>query len=180
MIINKFDWCIGLIFLGLTSCTTLPKHNSSLYSEPISENLEKLIGSYEVAPATAFEIVKDLSDLDPYENKGKKDSKYFLKISAITQNEITFSFLKNDAIVFENKFPFEIKKEKYLYLKNKNVKIDKIPMLYGGIFINRNQFSLSKTGNLVWDHAEDNCWGFLILLSTGYQSKYSKFFKREE
>jgi len=174
----NFQWWSLSLALLFTSCATLPKQNFTLANMPISENLQKMVGTFEVAPATVFEVIKDFSSLNPYENKGKKDSNYYLKIEVIKNNEITFSFLENNSLIFKNKIPFTIRKARYLYLKNKNFKIDKIPMLFGGYFINRNQFSLTKTGNLNYDHAEKNYWGFLILFSSGYNSKYSKNFKR--
>lgn len=143
---------LTLIFLAvlIQSCATFPK-SSTNQLRLTEHNLTRINGKYKVKPVKDSLLAKDLTVYHNafekfYRGKGRssKDTmkvdnldNYTFEIRLIENNQIEITYLK-DKISFRNfKLKYELKRDGYLYLKNKNLKVSGVPYLFGSIDIKK-------------------------------------------
>jgi hypothetical protein len=166
-----------IAFSLLQSCASFDKDLTN--PPPLNEkNLSDLNGVYEIKQIdydTVFKkfdqqmwtgnnflkeidrkLIKDTLHLDSL-----KSYKFGLKV--LNKRNIKISYIENDTVFRERILKAKLKKDGYLYLKNKNIGFLLVPYIAGGIDIKRTRLSKSKNRNLVFDYSHHRSGAFLII-----------------
>lgn len=172
---NLFFYLI--IFLLLQSCASFDKDLTNPY--PLNErNLSELDGIYEIRQVdydTVFKkfnrqmwtgnnflkeidrkLIKDTLHLDSLKN-------YKFGLKVLNKKKVRISYIENDTIFRERTLKAKLKKDGFLYLKNKNTGFILVPYIAGAIDIKRTRFGKSEDGNLIFDYSNHRSGAFLII-----------------
>lgn len=88
-------------------------------------------------------------------------------------------YIENETILRERLIKTKLKKDGFLYLKNKNIQPLLIPYIAGAIDINKIRFGLDTNNNLILDVANHTSGAFLfIAFLDGRTNKYRLIYKR--
>ncbi|WP_452233022.1 hypothetical protein [Lacinutrix sp. MEBiC02595] len=163
--------------LILQSCATFDKNLTNL--SPLKKsNLSELDGLYEIAQIDYDTVFKKFKQqmwtgnnfLEEIDRKLIKDTlhldslkTYKFGLKMINEKKIKISYIENNKVFRERILKTRLKKDGYLYLKNKNTGFLLIPYLAGAIDIKRTRLSKSENGNLIFDYSNHRSGAFLII-----------------
>ena len=172
---NLFYYLIT--FLLLQGCASFDKDLTNPY--PLNEsNLSELDGVYDIKQIdydTAFKkfdrqmwtgnnflpeidrkLIKDTLHLDSLKN-------YKFGLKVLNKKRVRISYIENDTVFRERTLNAKLKKDGFLYLKNKNTGFLLVPYIAGAIDIKRTRLSKSENENLILDYSNHRSGAFLIL-----------------
>ncbi len=184
---KKLKLFIFLIIL-LQSCATFV-NNSDANQKNDESNIDLFNGKYEVSSMEyqdkfdSYEyhnlfreldrkILKDTLELD-------NNNTYHINLNFINNNRIKIDYLSNGYIFRSRIIKTKLKKDGYLYLKNKNVGFSLIPYLFGGLDVKRTRLSINEDENLVVEvsHFQGGAALLILFLDLGTE-KYIKTYRR--
>lgn len=175
-------------FLSIVSCVTF---NSS---DNINKNLfnpDNINGTYKNTPNEYQGLyVSKLSDVFDRNtrifNVVKPDKKYDLKnisvnINLISEKELKLKIIENETqkIITEKAVKIKLKKDGYIYIKDKNFMIDGIPVILGGWNIQKSRMYIDEENNL---NIESNYFFYhaaLIVMCDWKNFNYHLKFKKQ-
>ena len=181
----------------LMSCASFNKNHSFKNEVKLNENSISLLnGSYTVNPS--IELNKGRSGKIYFTDKGDlnrtnlynffnnssrslndfQDSTYLVKLKVINKNEILIFQYNNDQKMDSILLKYKLKSNGYIYIKNKNFKINGVPYLFGGFELNRIRITLSNENNLVFNSAHYFYGSFLILFGDARKTLNNGIYKR--
>jgi len=102
-------------------------------------------------------LLRDTLKIDSSKN-------YKLGLKVLSDKLIKIDYIQDDSVFRSRTLKTKLKKDGYLYLKNKNIGIRLIPYLLGGIDIKKSRITLSKEKNLVFDYSQHVSGAFLFLI----------------
>lgn len=106
-----------------------------------------------------------------------KSYSFILKI--LNFKKLKIYYIENDVVISEKEIKYKLKKDGYLYLKNKNLRFLGIPYLFGEIDLKRIRLTLNKEHNLLFELSEFESGGlFLLMVYPVGKTKYKKIFSR--
>lgn len=76
---------------------------------------------------------------------------YHFELEILDNKLIRFAYIENDSIFKEKILEYKLKKDGYVYLKNKNLKFRGVPYIMGGIELNKTRLTLDSDKNLIVD-----------------------------
>ncbi|WOI23860.1 hypothetical protein [Nonlabens ulvanivorans] len=186
--IKSSYYLILLLVIILQSCATFDKE--LLNTNPLhKENLSTLNGSYHIISIKDDSLAKKwnsksslqrnnfLKEIDRKELKDtlKIDSlkTYSVELEVLNPKQLQINYIENGRVFRERIIKTKLKKDGYLYLKNKNVQPVLIPYVMGAISIKKTRITKSIEGNLIFD-ANDHRSGaaFLIMFLGWNRTKY--------
>ena len=160
------------------------------------ENLSVLNGQYDIIPFKIDTISNDYKNqywiynnfLTEIDRKLLKDTlkidsqkSYSFDLKVLNPNRIKINYLENGKVFRERVLKTELKKDGYLYLKNKNVGFLLVPYIAGAIDIKKTRITKSENGNLIFDVANHRSGSFLIIVFlNGKTWKYRQEYKKIE
>ncbi|QHI38521.1 hypothetical protein IMCC3317_39140 [Kordia antarctica] len=117
-------------------------------------------------------LLKDTLQIDSAKN-------YTFELKIINKKKIKITYLENDVIFRERFLKTKLKKDGYLYLKNKNIGFVLIPYVFGAVDVKRTRLTLDKDENLVFDVYNHRSGaiggvGFLSWKTWRYRRTYEK------
>ncbi len=181
----------------LMSCASFNKNHSFKNEVKLNENSISLLnGSYTVNPS--IELNKGRSGKSYFTDKGDlnrtnlynffnnssrslnefQDSTYLVKLKVINKNEILIFQYNNDQKMDSILLKYKLKSNGYIYIKNKNFKINGVPYLFGGFELNRIRMTVSNENNLVINSAHYFYGSFLILFGDARKTLNNGIYKR--
>ena len=181
----------------LMSCASFNKNHSFKNEVKLNENSISLLnGSYTLNPR--IELNKGRSGKSYFTDKGDlnrtnlynffnnssrslndfQDSTYLVKLKVINKNEILISQCNNDQKMDSVLLRYKLKSNGYIYIKNKNFKINGVPYLFGGFELNRVRMTVSNENNLVINSTHYFYGSFLILFGDARKTLNNGIYKR--
>lgn len=101
------------------------------------------------------------------------------QLEAINRNKIQVTYIKNDTVVRTRIIRTNLKKDGYLYLKNKNVGFVLIPFIVGAIDVKKTRMGLTESGDLIFDVAKYRGGAIFFFIFLDWQnSAYRKIYQR--
>jgi len=178
---------IILIFI-FQSCATF-KSSPNEISTLERSNLELLNGRYEISSSEHLEkfksfdyhnflreidrkILKDTLDIDSTKHNQ-------VELNVLNSRRLEVKYLEDDKVIRRRIIKIKLKKDGYLYLKNKNIGFSLIPYLFGRLDVKRTRVTINENDNLVLDvsHFRGGAVFLIIFLDMG-TDKYKKSYKR--
>lgn len=102
-------------------------------------------------------LLRDTIKIDSSKN-------YKFGLYVLSDKLIKIDYIQDDSVFRSRTLKTKLKKDGYLYLKNKNIGIRLIPYIFGGIDIKKSRITLSKEKNLVFDYSQHVSGAFLFLI----------------
>ncbi len=182
-----------LLIIGMQSCVTFERKDQNPYLLN-KDNLKELSGSYQISQVNADSIFKKypqntrlynnfLSEIDRKLLKDtlklNSNSTYRFDLDIISDREAKISYIENERIIRVRNLRTKLKKDGYLYLKNKNVGFVIIPYLAGAIDVKKTRMTKALNGNLIFDVVNHRSGAFMIILFLdGRTWKYRQEYQR--
>ena len=143
--------------------------------DSISKNYKKQIWTYNnFFKEIDRKLIKDTLKLDSL-------NKYYFNLKVISPRKIKFEYIENGNIFKERTLKTRLKKDGYLYLKNKNTKFLLVPYIAGALDVKKTRFSKSENGNLIFDVSKHRSGAVLIVVFLdGRTWRYRHEYKRVE
>ena len=103
------------------------------------------------------------------------------KVGIEIQNEkiISFSLLDGEKIIDNIKLDYKIKKDGYIYLKNKNFKTKWVPGLCGNLELERTRIGINKKNNLILNNSYFIYGAVLFIIGDTKSTKFGSEYKRK-
>lgn len=160
------------------------------------ENLTDLNGRYEIVYLESDSIKKRNKDLvwvhknffKEIDRKLIKDTlkidslkSYAFDLKVLDHKKIQIHYIENNKVFKERIIKTKLKKDGYLYLKNKNVQFLSVPYIAGALDVKKTRMTKLKNGNLIFDVTNHRSGAvFLVGFLNGKIWKYRQEYKRIE
>ncbi len=110
----------------------------------------------------------------------KTDTKnYKIKVRIVYKDRISFCLLKNENKIDSISLNYKIRKDGFIYLKNKNFKTKWIPLVCGNFEINRTKIGLTNENNLILSNSYFIYGAVLFIIGDTRKSNFSSEYKRK-
>jgi len=188
---NTFYPILILVIL-FQSCASFDKE--LINPKPLNkENLTELNGRYEIVRQGFDSISKEYKhQIWIYNNFVKEIDRKLIKdtlkidslktyafdLKVLSTKEIKIDYLEDGKVFKERILKTKLKKDGYLYLKNKNLQLMLVPVILGGIDLKKTRFTKSENGNLVFDVANFRYAAALIFIGDTKTWKYRQEYER--
>lgn len=194
MISNRNQYVINflgmlLITLAYSGCATFEKNLINPY--PLNTaNIKKLNGVYDIRNSSPDSVTKKywmynnfLTEIDRklMADTFKLDSfkRYKFELLVLDESHLQINYIENEQIIKERILKTSLKKDGYMYLKNKNLGFLLVPYLAGGIDIKKTRLTISPDGDLIFDIVNHRSGAiFFILFLDGRTWHYRKEYKK--
>jgi len=110
-------------------------------------------------------LIKDTLKIDSLKT-------YAFDLNLISQKKIKVKYLENGEVFRERIIKCKLKKDGYLYLKNKNIQFMLVPIIAGAIDIKRIRLTKSNDGNLIFDVSNFRYGAALVVIGDAKTWKY--------
>jgi hypothetical protein len=191
---------IFIILFSLTSCATFSKKITFKNQVVLNkQTISKINGVYEIKSLKSIRRFENLKPeltindtinryplytiLKTNDNYGSGSNlgieNYSTKIEVQNGNKILISYLENDKITEEIILKFKIKKDGFLYLKNKNFKTKLIPGLCGNFEVQRTRIGLNSENNLIMNHSYFIYGAILFIIGDTRKTSFGSEYKRK-
>ncbi|WP_157263920.1 hypothetical protein [Pedobacter sp. Leaf176] len=195
-IISKRDQCV-INFLGMllftlvySGCVTFEKNLINPY--PLNAaNVKKLNGVYDIKERKPDSVTQKywmynnfLTEIDRklMADTFKLDSfkRYKFELLVLDGSHLQINYIENEQIIKERILNTSLRKDGYMYLKNKNLGFLLVPYLAGGIDIKKTRLTISPDGDLIFDvvHHRSAAIFFIMFLdgrTWHYRNEYKKY-----
>ena len=192
---------IILILTTLFGCASFSKKTT--FNNQIilkKESVSKLNGIYEIGSIKAiqkfentkrevieydslnrfslFETIKETKQVLREEIKNNIKN-YKVKILIENENIISFSLLKNELKIDSIKMNYKIRKDGFIYLKNKNFRTMWVPVLCGNFEVDRTKVGINDSNNLILSNSYFLYGAILVIIGDTKKSNFSSEYKRK-
>lgn len=167
----------------LTNPQPLNKKNLSEINghyEIVESDFDSLQGKRQIWTSNNFlkeidrKLLKDTLKLDSTKN-------YYFDLEVIDSKNLRINYIEEDKIIRTRTLKTKLKKDGYLYLKNKNIGFWLVPYVAGALDIKKSRLTRSATGNLLFDVVNHRSGAFLIIaFLDGRTWKYRDEYKRSK
>lgn len=190
----------SLILISLFGCATFSKKVT--FNDQIilnKETISKINGFYDIK---SYKSIWKFQGLEPdfvendsinrfplyltlKTNEGYKNSEIIypenckVKIEVQDEKLILLSLLKDEVVVDNIKLEYKIKKNGYIYLKNKNFKTKWIPGLCGNFEMNRTRIGINGENNLILNHSYYIYGAVLFVIGNDKKTSFVSEYKRK-
>lgn len=124
-----------------------------------------------------FPLYTTLKANNQYGNAANIEN-YSAKIEIRTKKIISISLLNKEKIIDSINLNYKIKKNGYIYLKNKNFKTKWIPGLCGNFELDRTRIGLTKENNLILNHSYFIYGAALFIIGDTKKTSFGTEYKR--
>jgi hypothetical protein len=187
---------IALIYiLSLASCASFStKIVKGKTTKLTKENIQNIEGTYEIQCYDSFFKSRVGRKIIQFKNPNRDafvnyftntyniDStiikKLVVDIKLLSDKEIQFTYRHQDSIINETILGMKLRGNGMLHLKNRETTIMGVPFIYGNFEIYRSRIGLSKSKDLIINHAYHITGVALILLGDSRTSNTSYYFKK--
>lgn len=191
---NKTTFYLLLILVSsIQSCTSF--NQNLINPNPLNEeNLSELNGRYEIVPIESDSAKKTNKNLVWVHNNFLKEidrklikdtlkldslKTYAFDLKILNPNQIRINYIENGLLFKERILKIKLKKDGYLYLKNKNIQFLLLPYIAGALDVKKTRLSKLKNGNLIFDVANHRSGAaLLVVFLDGKTWKYRQEYER--
>lgn len=182
-----------LLLCCMQSCITFDREVENPYLLN-KQNLKELNGSYQIFQINADSLFQKYPSqtrfynnfLTEIDRKLLKDtlrldtnSRYLFNLEVITDRQIKVNYVQNGNIIRTREFKTKLKKDGYLYLKNKNTGFVAVPYVAGAIDVKKTRMTKNQNGNLVFDVVNHRSGAFMVIaFLDGRTWKYRQEYER--
>lgn len=110
-------------------------------------------------------LIKDTLEIDTLKT-------YSFDLKVLNPKKIKIDYIENGKIIRERILKTKLKRDGYLYLRNKNTQFMLVPFLAGAIDIKKTRITKSDNGNLIFDVANFRYGAALIVFGDTRTWKY--------
>ncbi|TCC86613.1 hypothetical protein EZ428_23165 [Pedobacter frigiditerrae] len=104
---------------------------------------------------------------------------YAVRLEVLANDKLKIDYIENGETIRERILNAKLKKDGYLYLKNKNVGLVLVPYVAGAIDIKKTRLSKTEDGELIFDVANHRSGAFMIIaFLDGRTWKYRKIYPK--
>lgn len=184
-----FQSFLILVMLTFSSCASFEKGLGN--STPLTKNnITSLNGKYEINALNEAEGTKKywmynnfLQELDRklLTDTFKIDSNktYTVELEVLGNKALKLNYLENGKSIRERVLKTRLKKDGYLYLKNKNIGFLLLPYIAGGIDVKKTRLSKTADGELIFDVVNHRSGAFMVIaFLDGRTWKYRKIYPK--
>lgn len=100
-------------------------------------------------------------------------------LTVLKDKRIKIACLEQQQVVMEWVLKCRLKKDGYLYLRNKNIKIAGLPYILGGVDAKRIRLAKTVEGDLIVDVVDHKSGALILIIGSSYTRKYRKTYVRE-
>tara|TARA_R110002073_G_scaffold115037_1_gene252505 strand:+ start:596 stop:1204 length:609 start_codon:yes stop_codon:yes gene_type:complete len=118
-------------------------------------------------------LIKDTLEIDTLKT-------YAFNLKVLSPKRIKIDYIENGKVFRERILKTKLKRDGYLYLRNKTTQIMLFPLIYGAFDIKKTRISKSDNGNLLFDVANFRYGGALIIIGDTRTWKYRQEYERIE
>jgi hypothetical protein len=118
-------------------------------------------------------LIKDTLEIDTLKH-------YSFDLKVLSPKRIKIDYIENGKVFRERIIKTRLKRDGYLYLRNKNTQIMLFPLIYGAFDIKKIRISKSDNGNLIFDVANFRYGGALVIIGDTRTWKYRQEYERIE
>ena len=111
-------------------------------------------------------------------NQNANFENYGMQIQVLNSNKISIELLKENSSLEKLTLDYKVKKDGYLYLKNKNLKTKWIPGLCGTFEVNRTRISLDRENDLILNHSHYINGAILFVIGDSKKTCFGSGHKR--
>ncbi|WP_109301425.1 hypothetical protein [Aquimarina sp. AU474] len=163
----------------------LTKNNIQLINKNFAITASKEVRKYQdynleiIENDTVFNLFARLKIIDTTFRKeiAKYRNNYVVNLRVKEKNTLVCSLIKNTKIVDSTSLRYKLKNG-YLYIKNSNVTINDIPLIYGGFEIDRLRLGINKNGDLITDSSHYFIATAMIVLGDDRKFYSSSLYKQ--
>jgi len=116
-------------------------------------------------------LIRDTLNLDTLKT-------YAFDLKILSPKRIKIDYIENGKIIKKRILKTKLKRDGYLYLRNKNTQFMLVPFLAGAIDIKRTRLTKSDAENLIFDVANYRYGAALIIIGDTRTWKYRQEYKR--
>lgn len=152
------------------------KNIPSNYKHIDANNVKTINGEYSIF-AKSKEIQQRDTCFDNANEKfyrkpgrGERDTVRFdslnggrFKINVVSKNEVTIEFFLQEKVIKSQTLHYKLKKDGFLYVKNRNTIITGIPFLFGGVDHRKVRIALSQNDDLIINDVFDSSGALLLI-----------------
>jgi len=150
-------------------------------------NLNEIDGTYKNTPSSSTGVyVRSLTTVfdrntnmfvfrEKYDNK--KDLKLTLKM--INQKSLNVKVSNSENLLLDKNLKVKLKKDGFLYLKEKRLMIEGIPLAFGGLNVQKTRFTIDENHKLEVQSNYYFCNGFLIFMSDWKTIQHHLIFEKQ-
>lgn len=176
-----------IIFLFAISCAGFKNLDNSNIG--LNENnLNKIDGTYNDFPSSGkgfyvgrlTEVFdRNLEMYNIHKTNEKYDRKNVnLKLKMVNQHTLNVKIYEAENLLFDKDLKVKLKKDGFLYLKEKRFMVDGIPLILGGWNIQKSRFTIDQNNNLYVQSNYFFCHGILIVMSDWKTFHYDLTFEK--
>lgn len=148
--------------------------------------IQNINGAYKNSSVTPSGFyVRTLTDVfDRNTNMFNWKEKYtnkdvIVKLQMIRKNRLHVEIAESENVLFSKDLKVKLKKDGYLYLKEKRLMIDGIPLVFGGWNVQKSRFAIDSDNNLKVQSNYFFCNGFLVLMNDWKTLHYDLTFEKQ-
>lgn len=176
---------IALSFLFI-NCTRISKYDLNLQDNLHlkADNIGALNGIYYNSPKTqdsllSYQTVSHILNWREL-RKGQNDSVFSkVKLNVVDSKRINVLFLdQSGEKLYSKQIKYKIKKNGFVFLKNRNFRLVGIPFVFGEYDVNQFELGISSDNNLIINGFTKEVGGVLIVLSSGWGYSITQEYKK--
>jgi len=182
----KQIFAILIMSIVFNSCATLkePKLEGTL----TENDLTILNGNYNNFPNDGGGLyvnkLTDIFDRNTNIFKLEKDDKYdsesiTVSLTSITDKTLNVRFSENNKTILDKNIKVRLKRDGFLYIKDKILLINGLPLIFGGWNIQKSRITILANGKLYVESNYFFCNGALIVMSDWKNFNYNLTFNRK-
>ena len=127
-----------------------------------------------------FPLYITLKTNNEYRNGSNENlENYKVKIEIQDKKTILISLLDEEKSIDNIKLDYKIRKDGYIYLKNKNFKTKWIPGLCGNFEIDRTRIGINQENNLIINHSHYIYGAILFIIGDTKKTSFGSEYKRK-
>lgn len=178
-----------LFYLGaslmLSSCATFDKDRLT-DNHWEKDDLNFINGTYSNFPSSGGgSYVRNLTDVfdrntSMFQFKENHENKDFkIELKAVGKKRLNLKIYDAGNLRTDKNLRVVLKKDGFVYLKEKRFMLDGIPLVFGGWNIQKSRFALDGNNNLKVESNYFFCNGILVVMSDWKTSHYDLIFKKQ-
>lgn len=187
---------ILISILSLSSCASFSGKIVRDKTTPLTkENIKSIEGTYAIESYDSYfqSTYKKKEVIQFSKSKGVSNIHYFtgaenitstmskklvVAIKLLSKKEIKFTYKLQDSIVEEIILDMKLRGNGMIHLKNKEVNVMGIPMIFGNITVDKSRIGLSNNSDLIINNVHFLAGGVLILIGDSRRKNTTFYFKR--
>ncbi len=179
--------CFYLCFvLMMINCAGF-KNTGSTHGVLSRENVSRIDGSYNNYPVEGDPgYVDGLADIfdrnkDMFTRRNKYDTRaVHFKLKSISEDKMNVKIYRKEELLFDKNMKMKLKNDGFLYLKEKRLMLDGLPLIFGGWNVQKSRFTVDENNRLTVETNYFFCRGAMIIMNDCKTFHYHLTFEKQK